>query len=80
MSTIELELDEKTLGQVKDIAARRRATVEALIEDLVRRLIEAESDADPLLGMFSQEPQLLDAAVDSTMQARENDPLRLAAA
>ena len=77
MITIELHLDDQTLEQVRDIAARRRATVEALIESLVQRLVGAEAGADPLLGMFGQEPDLMDAVVASAMKARQTDPLRL---
>ena len=76
MTTIELKLDDKTLERVKHIAARRRATVETFIEDMVQRLVTIEAE-DPLLGMFAQEPHLMDAVVASVMQARETDPLRL---
>jgi hypothetical protein len=77
MTTIKLQLDDKTLEQIKHIASRRRATVETFIQDLIRRLVAIEAEADPLLGMFAQEPDLIDAVVASTMQARETNPLRL---
>ena len=76
LTTIELQLDDKTLERVKHIADRRSATVETLIEDLIQRLVTIETE-DPLLGMFAQEPHLMDAVVASAIQARETDPLRL---
>ena len=77
MTIIKLQLDDKTFEQVKHIATRRRATVETLIQDLVQRLVTAETTDDPLLGMFAQEPDLMDAVTTSAMQAREANPLRL---
>ena len=77
MTTIELHLDEQTFERVKHIAAGRRASVEALIQDLVQRLVAIETTDDPILGMFSQEPDLMDAVTAAAMTARETDPLRL---
>ena len=34
------------------------------------------SSIDTMLGMFADEPELLDEVVESAMQARERDPLR----
>jgi hypothetical protein len=77
MTLVKLQLDDQTFERVKYIAARRRATVETLIQDLVQRLVTVEATADPLLGMFSQEPDLMDAVTAAAMSAREADPLRL---
>ncbi len=79
MRTVELQLDDRTFEQIKHIAAHRRATVETLVPDLIQRLISAETADDPLLGMFAQEPDLMDAVVTSAMQAREVTSLRLGA-
>ena len=77
MTIVELHLDDQTFERVKHIAARRHGTVEALIQDLVQRLVAIETPADPVLGMFAQEPDLMDAITASAMSARETDPLRL---
>jgi hypothetical protein len=79
MTIVKLQLDDKTFEQVKHIATRRRATVETLIQDLVQRLVSAEATDDLYLGMFAQEPDLMDAVATSAMQVREADPLRLSA-
>jgi predicted transcriptional regulator len=65
MTIVELHLDDQTYERVKHIAAGRRVTVEALIQDLVQRLVAIETTDDPILGMFSQEPELMDAVVRS---------------
>jgi hypothetical protein len=77
MTIVKLDLDNKTFESIKRIAIRRRATVETLIQDLVQRLVAIENTHDPLLGMFAQEPDLMDAVTTSAMGARETDPLRL---
>ena len=46
MTTVKLHLDGQTLEQVKQIAARRRATGEALIQDLVQCLVAIEASHD----------------------------------
>ena len=76
MERIELELDEQTLARARRLAVARHSTLEALIAVLIERLDETEAPGDPLLGMFAAEPELLDQVVESTMQAREEHPLR----
>jgi len=60
MTIVELGLDDPTYERVKHIAAGRRVTVKALIQDLVQRLVGIETADDPILGMFAEEPDLLD--------------------
>lgn len=79
--TIEVHLDDKTLEQVRALARRRNSTIEALIEDVIVQLADAAKtdttkNEDRILGMFADEPELLDEVVQSAMQARERDPLR----
>ncbi len=78
MTVLELHLDEQTIERVHDLAARRHSTIEALIIKLVKMLAEGAAVGDPLLGMFAQEPELLDVVLENAMMARETDPLRLA--
>ena len=65
MTIIELHLDDQTFERVKRIAAGRRASVEALIQDLVQRMVAIETTDDPILGMFAEEPELMDAVIRS---------------
>ena len=77
MTIVELYLDDQTFERIKHLAARHHGTVETLIQDLVQRLVAIETTADPLLGMFAQEPDLMDAVSAAAMSARETDPLSL---
>jgi hypothetical protein len=77
VTIVKLDLDNQTFESVQRIAVRRRATVETLIQDLVQRLVVIETTDDPLLGMFAQEPDLMDAVTAAATSARETDPLWL---
>jgi hypothetical protein len=76
VTTVELQLDEQTLQRARDVATRRRSTLEALIAEIIGLLAGAEEAKDPLLGMFAREPDLIDQVVDSVLSARESHPLR----
>lgn len=76
MERIELELDEQTLERARPLAEVRHCTVEQLLKELIEQLEVAPSTVDVFLGLFAQEPELLDQVVESVMQAREQHPLR----
>lgn len=77
MTTIELQLDKQTLERAQRVATLRRSTLEALIKEIIDLLAGAEGTGDPIVGMFAQEPELMDQVLDSAMRARETDSLRL---
>ena len=76
MERIELELDEQTLERARRLAEARRCTVEQLLKELIEQLEVAPPTVDVFLGLFAQEPELVDQVVESVMQAREQHPLR----
>lgn len=78
MKRIELELDEETLEQARQLAAKRQCTLEELIRDLLKQTEARESLQDPYLGMLADEPELMDHVVESAMRSREEHPLRAA--
>ncbi len=43
----------------------------------MQRLVAVESTGDPILGMFAQEPDLMDTVISAAMDTRETNPLRL---
>jgi hypothetical protein len=77
MKKIELELDEQMFEQAQLLAAAQRFTLEAWLQQLIERQIIVAAAEDPVLGMFVDEPDLIDEIVDSAMQAREIHPLRI---
>jgi hypothetical protein len=51
---------------------------ENLLEKLNEMKMKSEPDElDKLLGLFTDEAELLDQITESTMKSRENDPLRV---
>lgn len=76
MARVELELDEQALERAQRIAEARSCTVEQLIKELIEHLTVAETTDDVFLGMFAQEPELIDQVMESAMRAREAHPLR----
>jgi len=75
MTKIELELDEQTLEQAQRLAAAHHYSLEAWLKQIIEQSV-IETAEDPLLGMFADEPELIDQIVAIAMQDREEVPLR----
>ena len=76
METIEVKLNERTLARLRKMAAAQRLTIDAMLQDIIEHLSEVEASRSSVLGMFSQEPELLDSVIDDVMAARELTSLR----
>ena len=76
MGKIELQLDEHTLARALKLAASRHCTLEELIKGIIEQMEMSRTADDPFLGMFSDEPELVDQVMVSTMMARKTHPLR----
>jgi len=77
VKTIELHLEQRILDRVRQLAAARHCQVDDVFADAIERIPPAvEAPADPFLGMFRDEPELIDEVSRSAMAARERHPLR----
>lgn len=76
MESIVVELDAETSERARRLAQARGMTVEAFVQSLIAQLDKREAIHDPLLGLFADEPALLDAIVEQAMHDRETQPLR----
>ena len=80
MAAIELNLDDTTLERARKLAAARNCTVEQfvgkVIEEGLDRTAAADTRQDPLLGLFGDDPELLDKLTQAALKAREEQPLR----
>jgi hypothetical protein len=74
--TIELHLEERVLDRVRRLARARHCTIEDVFTDAIERVPVAAAQEDPILGMFKDEPQLVDEMARAAMEARERHPLR----
>jgi len=78
MDTVVVELDPRTSERARRLAQARGTTITALVQSLITQLDNDTAAHDSLLGLFADEPALLDRVVDQAMKARETQPLRLA--
>lgn len=78
MDTLVVELDPQTSARARRLAQARGTTVTALVQSLITQLDHRESMPDPLLGLFADDPTLLDLVITQAMQDRELQPLRQA--
>lgn len=53
----------------------RLRIVERVVHDIAEE--DAFVAASPFVGMFADDPELMDAVCEGAMQAREGDPLRV---
>jgi hypothetical protein len=54
----------------------RGCTLAELVESLIQQLDATDMPADPFLGMFADEPALVDEVVEAAMKTREEHRLR----
>lgn len=78
MEMIHLQLDEQTLDRAKRLSKLRQCTLEELIKDIIEQIRLVDPAHNHVLGMFADEPGLMDQVVESAMVAREQHPFRSA--
>lgn len=75
MAKVELELNDATLERALRLAEARHATLDTLVNEVLDQAT-ALAASDPLLGLFSEEPDLIEQIVESAMEAREQHLFR----
>ena len=76
--TVEAVLPKSIYLALKQAAERRNQTEMELLIEAVQAYLERLAKIDPLLGLFADEPDLIDSIVMDIMRKREHTPLRLA--
>ena len=74
-TSLEIELPEETYNALQRAAARAHKTEAELVRDLVQSSLQKQAS---LLGLFTDEPELMDAILADAMRSRVTAPLRLA--
>lgn len=69
------KLDDKTRAIIRQLADEHQCSVEELVSAVLRLEHEPVNGHDPILGLFADEPDLLDAVVQSAYESRQH-PLR----
>ena len=70
MERIELQFDEQTLARACQLAASRRVSLEDLVKELIEQSRMPVAGKDPWIGLFADEPELVDQVVEMAMEAR----------
>ncbi len=77
--TLKVSMPKGTYRAVQQAAEQRHKTEAEVVVEAVQVYLE-QSQADPLLGLFADEPDLIDEIASEAMRGRENTPLRLSGA
>ncbi|MBM3129528.1 MAG: hypothetical protein FJ009_12995 [Chloroflexi bacterium] len=74
---IELVLPESTYQALKRAAEQNRKTEAEFALDAIRAYLKPSAQANSLLGLFADDPELIDGITESAMALRERTPLRV---
>ncbi len=73
---IQLALPERVYVVLKQVAEERHKSEAEVAVEAIQAYLEP-STKDGLLGLFADEPELIDQITEEAMQNRENTPLRI---
>lgn len=76
MATNHHEIDPVVLQRIVRVAESRRCSPDELLDRLLRPLEQPAPTADPLWGLWADEPELVDQVMETVYRSREHDPLR----
>ena len=76
--TLEVTLPPKVYDALQEAAERTRKTANEIAIEAIDAYLKRLGDIDPLLGLFADEPDLIERALDDVMKTRETGHLRLA--
>ena len=74
---IELSLPKTTYLTLKRVARKIRKTEADIMLDALRVYLERLAKVDPFLGLFANDPEMVDQIVTQVMLDRTTTPLRL---
>ena len=75
---LELVLPSSVFSSLKQAAEQRKRTEAELALEAIQSYLGQPTGAPALLGLFADEPELIDNITQDAMQSREKNPLRLA--
>lgn len=73
-TSLEIKLPDETYNALQRAAARAHKTEAELARDLLQSALEKQGG---VLGLFADEPELVDALLADAMDSREITPLRI---
>ena len=76
VKTVELRLDVEVLDRAERLAQARDCSLDDLFAAAIESISPAEVTKIPLLGLFEDEPELIDSITEAAMADRETIPFR----
>lgn len=70
-----MQIDEKTLEKAHLLAKSRQCDLSQLITYAIEQLAVTEPPKDRLLGLYADEPELIDEILEEIMRDRAANPL-----
>lgn len=70
MEKVEIEIDKQTFERATLLAESRRCTLAQLMAEVIRILAAEKETKDPLMGLFADEPELVDEILEEAMRNR----------
>jgi hypothetical protein len=70
MAKIEIELDEETLERAKFLPEFRKCRLPELIAEVIKLLAAPNVAKDPWMGLFGDEPDLVDEILEDALRNR----------
>ena len=75
---IELSLPPETYGALEQAAQRAHKTAKEIAVAAIESYLKQLATIDPLLGLFADEPDLIQQVIEDALNTRGTTPLRLA--
>ena len=77
MVDIEIALPESTYAALKQAAEKNHKSESELAIEAIQTYLDSLEPIDPLLGLFANEAELIDAVTEDALRNRQVTPLRL---
>jgi len=75
--SLQFSLPKATYQLLKGVARKARKSESDILLDALRAYLDRLAKVDPFLGMFADEPEMVDQLVSQAMLGRETTRLRL---
>lgn len=75
--TLELTLPENIYLTLKSIAEQSDRAPADVVLSAIQSYLDQVGASDPIIGLFGNEPEVVDQVIADIMDSRQNTPLRL---
>ena len=77
MTAITIQLSDTLYKKLQQAAQYRQATEAEMAKSVIQDFLEQNNAASSIIGLFSDQPELMDQVVADAMRARKTDRLRI---